>query len=97
MTRSLRLALALAVCIGGEHALAQIQPNQPLQSIQPSGPMGDWRAPDGRSADTRDSAECRGRAGQGAHAYKPADDPGQRYEQEARLYDRCMRAKGFTR
>jgi hypothetical protein len=80
-----------------------MQPAQPNQSIPP---LGEWRAENGLTPDTSESAECRSLArqpGVQAQSHRPASgantgsDEERRYELEAQLYDQCMRNKGFTR
>ncbi len=99
MRSALLSALALGALLGLGAAdtgvLAQIQPIGPNQSIQPAQPLGDWRTKQGRTPDASDTAECRSQARRGAG--QGAGDTDSRYEHEARLYDQCMKGKGFGR
>ncbi len=92
---ALALSALLIVTAGAGEVLAQVQPIGPNQSIQPNQPLGEWRSPDGRTPDSTASADCRSQA-RTARA-SASSDAESRYEREARLYDQCMKGKGFIR
>ncbi len=91
-------------------AWAQLQPTQPMQPIQPNQPLGQWQGQEGHAPDMAESTQCRDEARrQAVQMYPRQPPPGRpggantygeedrRYEHEARLYDQCMKSKGYTR
>ena len=102
--------VAVSLVVGAPPLWAQLQPTQPMQPIQPNQPLGQWQGQQGRAPDIAESTECRSEARrQAVQMYPRQPPPGRpggantygeeerRYEHEARLYDQCMRRKGYSR